>query len=120
MGMLAWVLPDEAAVLVIVGIGFALIVGLRRVARGLLGLLAIMILTPFLLPFIDVVIGAMPLWLLFVVGGTLCLALFRGALGVLVGRDAARHAVGHIVAEVILGIVRLLFLPLRLIVGRRS
>ena len=119
MGILAWVLPDEAAVLVLIGIGFALIVGLRRVARGLFGLLAIMLVTPFLLPFIDVAIGAMPLWLLFVVGAVLCLALLRGALAVLVGRDAAGHAVGRIVAEVILGIVRLLFLPLRLLLGRR-
>lgn len=119
MGILAWLLPDEAAVLVIVGIGFALIVGLRGVARGLLSLFVIMLLTPFLLPFIDVAIGAMPLWLLFVMGAALCLTLFRWALGVLVGRDAAGHAVGRIVAEMVLGIVRLLFLPLRLLLGRR-
>jgi hypothetical protein len=61
----------------------------------------------------------MPLWLLFVIGAALCLALFRGVLALLVGRDAAGNALGHIVAEVILGTVRLFFLPLRLLLGRR-
>jgi len=120
MGLLAWVLPDEAAMLVLIGIAFALIVGLRRVARGLSGLLAFMLVAPVFLPLIDGALGAMPLWLMFVAFGVLCLALLRGALAMLLGPQAASEAVGHLAAEAILGVLRLFFLPMRLLFrGRR-
>lgn len=119
-GILAWLLPDEAIVLVVAGIGLALVIGLRRAARALFGLLVIMLLTPFLLPLVDVAIDAMPLWFVLLAGAALCLAILRAALGIMVGRDAAAHAIGRLVAEAVLGMLRLVFLPLRLLFARRA
>jgi len=120
MGLLAWLLPDEAIVLVLVAIGFAVMVGARKAASALSILFFSIVAAPLLLPFIDLVVDAMPFWLLLIAGAWLVLVLARGLLGLAVGRQASNEVIGHVVGTGIVAAIRLLFLPLRLVFrGRR-
>jgi len=106
-------LPDEAMVLVIAGIGLALMFGFIR-GRAAMALLGTVILTLLAGPFIDALLDTLPglvilLLVLFVV-----LALFRGVLSLFLGERAAAHAVGILAADVMRAGFRLLFLLLLL------
>jgi len=111
-------LPDEAMVLVIVAIGLALMLGLIR-GRAALGLLGAVVLVLLAGPFIDALVAALPFWILLIVLLFLAVALFRGALSLLLGARAADEAVGNLAADVIRGGFRLLFvlayLPFRIL-----
>jgi len=104
-------LPDEAMPLVIVGIGLALILGLirGRAALGLLGAVALILLSG---PFMDALLDALPAWFLLLVLLVVAMVLFRGALSLLLGARAADEAVGSLTADVIRAGFRLLFLLL--------
>ncbi len=113
MQLLGWVLPSEAAVLVLVAIGFAVMVGLKGAARSLLGLLAVLVLSPLLMPFLGQVLDALPLWLLLILAVWLCMSFLRTVLSAVIGREAANTAVGHLASEGILGALKVMFLPIR-------
>lgn len=119
MGVLAWLIPDEAAVLVVVAIGFAVMLGARRAAGSLGGLLLCMVLAPLFLPLIDAAVGVMPFWLLALGAVWIALTMFRSVLTLLVGRAAASAATGHLVATAVTALARLLVLPVRLLLGPR-
>ncbi len=107
-------LPDEAMVLVIAGIGLALILGLirRQAALALVGAVAVSLLVG---PFVEAVIGALPGWALFVLLVFLAFSLFRASLSLFLGSGAADHAVGSLAASVIRFCFGLLFLPFRVL-----
>src|SRR5262245_34268537 len=109
MGFLAWLLPDEAIVLVLVAIGFAVILGTRRAAGALFILFLTVVITPLFLPLVDLVIESMPLWSLLIAGAWLVLALARGLLALFVGQHASNEIIGHVVGTGIVGAIRLLF-----------
>ncbi len=117
---LAWVLPQEASVLVIVAIGFAVMVGLRRLALGLSGLLAWLVMTPVIDPLVDLGLSMMPLWALAVGGIGLGLYLLRVVLGTLLGREGAGHVIGRLVVSLVSGMFRLVTLPLRWLLRPRN
>lgn len=109
-----WLLPDSLLPLVIVAAGLGLMTGFisRRTAFGLVGIvIAYLILSPF----VPVLLDALPTWF------TLLLLLFMGisfcraVLNALIGRRAAAHTVGILVADVIRFFFRMLFWPFRLL-----
>ena len=119
MGALSLLLPDEAIVLVLVAAGLAVMFGAKRLASSLFGLFVTMLLLPLFLPFVDGMLDAMPLWMLLIAVVWVGLAIFRGAAGLMVGRHAGDAAVGHVLGVAIVGVFRLLFLPLRWLFRRR-
>jgi len=104
-------LPDEMLVLVIIGVGLALILGLIR-GRAAMGLLGAVVLVLLAGPFIDALLDTLPGWMLFLLLLFVAVALFRRALSLLLGPRAADEAVGSLAADVIRAGFRLLFLLL--------
>lgn len=109
-------LPDELLLLVIVGIGLALMVGLlsRSAAFGLIGML---LLFALLGPFVEGIMGDMPPWVGLIILVVVILALLRGVASVVLGRRAADHMVGILAADCVRFAFRLLFLPFRAVGG---
>jgi hypothetical protein len=107
-------LPDEAFPLILVLLAVAVVVGLAR-PRLLLGFLLLLMLLPVIGPLFDAFLTAVPWWLVVLVVGGLLMWVVRAALSVLVGREAAAHVVGALVAEAIKAVFKLLFLPVRVI-----
>ena len=110
--LLFW-LPDEAAVLVIAGIGMALMLGImsRGAAFRSLGLLCLSLV---LSPFIGALVGVIPtLWLVPLVV-VVALSMFRTGVTALIGQGATEHMVGSLAATVVRGVFVFLFLPFRL------
>jgi len=106
-------LPDEAMVLVIAGIGLALMFGFIR-GRAAMALLGTVILTLLAGPFIDALLDTLPGWVILLLLLFVVLALFRGVLSLFLGERAAAHAAGILAADVIRAGFRLLFLLLLL------
>jgi hypothetical protein len=104
-------LPDEAMVLVIAGIGLALMFGFIR-GRAAMGLLGTVILVLLAGPFIDALLDTLPGWMLLLLLLWVGVALFRWVLSLILGARAADEAVGSLAADVIRAGFRLLFLLL--------
>jgi hypothetical protein len=102
-------LPDEAMVLVIAGIGLALMFGFIR-GRAAMALLGTVILTLLAGPFIDALLDMLPGWMLLLLLLWVGVALFRWVLSFIVGARAADEAVGSLTADVIRAGFRLLLL----------
>jgi hypothetical protein len=100
MRLLFWTfLPDEALVLVIMAAGFALMLGFRRAAAGLLGTV---VLFALLGPIIEgLVAGRSPGWqfLIIVLVG---LVLLRAVILLLLGRQTASHLAALLLHDLIL------------------
>jgi hypothetical protein len=104
-------LPDEAMVLVIAGIGLAMMFGFIR-GRAAMALLGTVILTLLAGPFIDALLDMLPGWMLLLLLLWVGVALFRWVLSLILGARAADEAVGSLAADVIRAGFRLLFLLL--------
>lgn len=104
-------LPDEMMPLVVVGLAVALIVGLvsRRTALVVVGTLVALLL---LGPIVSGVIALLPFWALLLLGAWFLFYLFRSLLGLLIGDDGARTAMGHVFGHFILA---LLYMPFRVL-----
>lgn len=101
MQWLAFLIPDNMLVLVIVGLGLALILGLVRPGwvMGTLGwLLGIVILTPF----IEAFIGALPWWILLILVVFLGFYLLRMFLELLLGREGAGRVMGQLALTILI------------------
>ena len=114
--LLSLFLPQEASVLVLVGIGFAVMFRLRRLAVGLTGLLAWMVLGSLFDPLIDAVFSMLPLWAVLPIGVLFVVWVVRTVLQTILGREGAGHVVGHLAIGFVRGLFRLSLLPLRLLV----
>jgi prepilin signal peptidase PulO-like enzyme (type II secretory pathway) len=101
-------------VLVIAGVGLALILGLIR-GRTALSVLGMVVLVLLAGPFIEALIAALPSWVILLLVLFVALALFRGVLSLLLGERASGHAVGILAADVIRLCFGLLFLPFRIL-----
>lgn len=115
MSSLLFFLPDEAYPVLLILLGIAVVAGLAR-PRLLLGLLLLLFLLPVISELFDVFVAAIPWWLFVLIIGGLTLSVVRGALAVLIGSEAASHAIGLLTATAIKGIFKLAFLPFRVIV----
>jgi len=91
-GLLFALLPDNALILVIMGIGFALIIGVvnRRMAFQFVG---IIILYLMLAPFIESIFGQLPPWLMTIIEIAFILSIARWILSALFGRRSTDHFV---------------------------
>jgi hypothetical protein len=104
-------LPDEAMLLVIAGVGLALMLGFIR-GRAAMGLLGTVLLVLLAGPFIDALLDTLPGWMLLLLLLWVGVALFRWVLSLLLGARAANEAVGSLAADIIRAGLRLLFLLL--------
>lgn len=114
MNNLLFFLPDEAFPLLLVLLGVAVVAGLAR-PRLLVGLALFLFLLPVIGELVDVFLNAVPWWLFALVIGGLVMMALRAALSIVIGHDAAGHAIGSLAASVIRAVFRLLFLPFRLV-----
>lgn len=108
-----WMLiPDEALVLIIVGIAFALMFGLVS-GRAALGLVLGLVVLPILLaPFIELVLAGLPAWASLLVLLALALALLRALVAIFLGQRGSAHFVAILAADV----VKVVFLaPFRIV-----
>ena len=97
-----WLLiPDEAMILIVVGLGLALMLRLLsgRAAVGILGALFLMLI---LGPFVEVLLESLPGWVGIVILVALCLMIVRTILSLCLGQRAADHTVGILAANAIL------------------
>lgn len=114
MSRLWMLLPDEFLPLVIAGIGLAVILQIMRIkaAAAMLGTIILLLL---LSPFIDSLVSLLPLWMLLLVLVCVCVGVFKQLVQFIIGKSAADHMVGSLAAEAAKGIIKLLFLPFRIL-----
>lgn len=112
MGWLLAFLPDQAMVLVFVGVGLALIVGLisRQAAFNVIGGVILLLV---LSPFIDMLVDCLPTWMLLCLIVWVGLAMMRGLSNFVLGHRSTDHMVGILAADVVRGMFRIAFAPLR-------
>ena len=104
--------PDEALPLLVVVSGLLVMLGFRQI--GLTLLLGVLLL-PLLGPFIEVLVSAIPPWLVIALAALLILGVLRGIAGLLIGRGAADVLVGELAADVVRFSISVFILgPLRL------
>lgn len=113
-GTLWMLLPDEALLLLMVGVGIALILGLLT-GRTAIGVLALLILFPILAPFVEALFGTLPAWVSLLILVIVGLSILRGLASLFIGGRAADHMTGILAADVVRLIVLCLFLPFRLV-----
>lgn len=126
--MLNWILaflPDQAMVLVIMGIGLVLMLGIINLRRALSlvgGLMLLLVLSPF----VESLIGSLPWWITIFLIVMIGLSLLRTISSALIGRGASDEMVGTLAADVVRGGFRLLIwsiaAPFRVLIwalGRR-
>lgn len=93
---LAWLfIPDEWLVVIIAGIGLALILGIVRfgTAFGLIGaIIGMALLGPFMESFLD----SLDLWVLLLLLAVVGLYVLRVVLSLVLGREGAGSFMGHL------------------------
>lgn len=113
MGALSLFFPDELLLPLLMVAGICLILGMKRMAGSIVVfVMAMALLPPFITPLVEGLIDVMPLWAVILAGGFLCLALFREAASLILGRDAANDMIGILAADLVKG---LLFFPVRVV-----
>ena len=108
-------MPDEALPVIIVGLGFALILGIisRSVVFSILGTI---ILFALLSPFIDALFDSLPLWLLLLIMLIVGFTLLKFVMTTLFGKEATGHVLGQLLMAIFILPFRILGLLIR---GRR-
>lgn len=106
-------MPDEVFPLLLVLVAIAVVAGLAR-PRLLVGLLLLLLLAPVIGELFGVLLDAIPWWLVVMVVFGMATWMIRAALAVLIGREAAGHAVGSLAASAIRGMFKVMWLPFRL------
>jgi hypothetical protein len=111
-------IPDEALILLVAAIGIALIAGIvrgRQAMSWLTGLVALILITPF----VGILLDALPLWLQLLLIVAICFSLFRAFVSLFLGGHAADHMIGSLAANVVrfcfLAVIQLFVLPFRVI-----
>jgi len=118
---LLFLIPDHWLPLVIMGVGFALMLGFvsGRTAFGLIiSILAICIFTPFIESFID----SLDVWVLILITVMTVLYVLRMVMTLLLGEHGGGAFMGHLAYDSFLLVLRgaiffLLTLPIRLLGG---
>lgn len=105
MRSLWFFLPDEAMPFVIVAVGLALIVGLIR-PRAAFGVILTLILVLLAAPFVDLLLDALPWWLVLLLAFWVGLYLFRSLFALLIGPRATDEMVGGLAADAVRAVFR--------------
>jgi hypothetical protein len=115
-GMLWALVPDEAYVLILCGIGLLAMFGFMRgkLATTIVGFVVLPVL---IAPFAESLFAGLPVWVSVLALAVFGLVILRGLLELLIGKQAANHAVGDIASRLIRGGFKLIFLPIRLLLG---
>jgi len=94
-GMLLTWLPESLFALVLVGVGFALILGVisRQRAFGIVGSLVLFLLIS---PFIYALFDKLPVWMILAVFVVVILSAFRAILGFCFGKGSTDQFVGQV------------------------
>jgi hypothetical protein len=109
---------SSIAVLAIVIIGFAVMVGAIRPGRALRWILLCTLFScflPFLWSLLSEVLHILPWWLLMIGGLILLIRMFRFLSALFIGTEPADIMLGDLAAAVLRSIFRLLMWPLRLL-----
>lgn len=107
-------LPQEALPLLLIGGAFLVMFRIASL-RSVLGTVICFAVLPVFSPVIEAVFGALPGWLalLFFVGmGFWC---FQAIATTVMGRGAAEHMVGSLAADIVRSLVKIAFLPVRVV-----
>lgn len=107
-GLLAF-LPPEFLPLIIVGGGFALILGLGNVARALFVLAGVMVFLPLLL---EPLLMLLPEWVLWLLIAFVWLSVFGSISALILGKGASNAMVGILASDFVKW---LLFAPFRIV-----
>ena len=114
--MLWALVPDEFYVLILCGIALLAMFGFLR--GKLATVIGGMVVLPVLLaPFAESLFAGLPVWVSFLALAVIGLIILRGLLELVIGKEAANHAVGDIAAHGIRGAFKLIFFPGRLLFG---
>jgi hypothetical protein len=104
-----WLIPDElipqVALLAITLAGLLMIVGLRRLAVGLLGFGLMLPVLPVFAPLIEEVLALLPPEAAWLVLAGIGFALLSGAIRLLFGRRVAEQVMAQLIVAVILFIL---------------
>lgn len=106
-------MPDSMLILVIMGIGVAIIVGMS--ARKGIGLIVSIVAMIVLAPFIERLISALPLWITLLLLASLGIQLLRNVLQFAFGREAAGHILGTLVVGAARFAIQAGLYPLRML-----
>ena len=116
---IAWFfIPDEWFVVIIAGIGLALILGIVRsgTAFGLIGtIIGMALLGPFIESFVD----SLDLWVLILLMAIVGLYVLRLVLSLVLGKEGAGSFMGHLAYDLFSWPFRILAGLIRLLVTRR-
>jgi hypothetical protein len=111
MGALWFLIPDEALILVVAGVGLALMLRLisGRTAISVLGMLALSLL---LAPVVETLFASLPAWVGILILMAIIGSLIRLFLAIFLGSQGAAHTLGILAAN---AIRFLILLPFRII-----
>lgn len=110
-----WLLPDELLPLVVVGVALLVIVRVFRLSTGIGILFSLFILPMLLAPIIEMVMAALPFWLVLLMCAALAMSLLRGCVALFLGNGATDRLVGNIATDCVRGFARLCLLPFRMV-----
>ena len=113
MSNLLMFLPDEATPIILVLLLVGVVAGFVRF-RILLGFVLLVAFTPLLGELFDLLLQAIPWWLVLLTVGGIVMWVVRSAMALLIGSEAASHAVGALAAEAVKLCFKALLLPFRL------
>ncbi len=112
---LAWVLPDEALVVLLVVAVLGLMLGLVS-GRVVGGLLVLLVALPIVGGVAEMVLVQMPAWVTLIVLVAVGFAILRGIAALLIGQRAADTMTGNLAADVVRLVAAAVFLgPFRLV-----
>lgn len=111
---LLWLLPESLLPIIVVVLAFAVMFGFMSIGTALLTILALALAPALIDPMVDLAFELLPWWLLLLLGVALFFSMCRLIGAFVLGGRAYDHVVGHLTAVSILGVFRLLFLPLRI------
>ena len=95
-------IPVEALPVILVVAGILMMIGMRRLAGGLI---LFVLADAFLLPFAEPLMDLLPTWLLVLITVLFVLGIFRELVALLIGKGAADTMIGALAAD----FVKLLF-----------
>ena len=111
-----WALvPNEATILVVVGIAVAVMFGFMK--RGQIGMVLVgLVVLPILVaPFFESLFASLPAWVSLVTLLVFGMLIARAVLQLCIGRRAADHVVGELTTRLILGVFHLFALPFKMV-----
>lgn len=102
-------MPDEALLPMLVIAGILTIMGLKRLAGGLLLFVLVLAFSPVFQPFIETLIAALPGWAVVALLVGLGFALLRACVGLIFGKGVSDQMLGTLLADLVRVLILLPF-----------